>query len=415
MVSNKTKTGVNFKLLVNSIKQTHGALQQSAVNAINLSLSVRNWLIGYYIVEYEQKGADRAKYGERLLEMLAKKLDDKSLSKGNLKLFRQFYVHYPQIGQTVSAQLKQMAFSSTQIGQSLTGQLKSAGKSQRLIGQSMTGQLKLPPPIAEIKNSKKQSGAILQTVSAEFITPDLMVPPDKLISKLSFTHLTELFPVTDPLKRTFYEMECIKGNWSVRQLRRQINSLYYERSGMSKNPAKLSMLLAKDAEAQQPADVVKSVYAFEFLGLKNREVVEESDLETALLDHLQEFFLEMGHGFCLEGRQKKILIGNQHYFIDLVFYHRILKCHILLDLKTDGFNHINAGQLNSYIGYYKNEVMRKDDNPPVGILLVTDKNDALVQYATAGMDKRLFVSKYLVELPGKQELEDFVRLELKKL
>jgi len=141
--------------------------------------------------------------------------------------------------------------------------------------------------------------------------------------------------------------------------------------------------------------------------------VEESDLETALLDHLQEFMMEMGHGFCLEARQKKILIGDEYFFVDLVFYHRILKCHVLVELKVEDFNHHNIGQLNTYVNYYKAEVMQTDDNPTVGILLVTQKNNALVEYATAGMDNQLFVSKYLVELPKKEELEEFIVNEMK--
>lgn len=152
-----------------------------------------------------------------------------------------------------------------------------------------------------------------------------------------------------------------------------------------------------------------------FLGYKPKEVVEEHDLETALLDHLQEFLLELGHGFCFEARQQKILIGDEYFFIDLVFYHRILKCHVLIDLKIEEFNHVNAGQLNTYLNYYKKEVSEKTDNPPVGILLVTNKNEALVEYATAGMDNKLFVSKYLVQLPSKEQLQQFVKNELKQL
>lgn len=144
-------------------------------------------------------------------------------------------------------------------------------------------------------------------------------------------------------------------------------------------------------------------------------MVEESDLETALLTHLQEFLLELGHGFCFEARQKKILIGDEYYFIDLVFYHRILKCHVLIDLKVEPFNHQNAGQLNTYLNYYKKEMAEPADNPPVGILLVTDKNTALVEYATAGMDNALFVSKYLVHLPDAAQLQQFVQNELKQL
>ncbi len=207
----------------------------------------------------------------------------------------------------------------------------------------------------------------------------------------------------------------MKGTWSVRELKRQINSLYFERSGLSKSPEKLSAMIAEKAEPLVPADIIKSVYTFEFLGLYAKDVVEEHDLETALLDHLQEFILELGRGFCFEARQQKILIGDEYFFIDLVFYHRILKCHVLLELKIDEFTHTNAGQLNTYLNYYKAEVTQPGDNPPVGILLVTNKNNTLVEYATAGMDNKLFVSKYLVQLPGKKQLEDFVSEELKKL
>lgn len=139
---------------------------------------------------------------------------------------------------------------------------------------------------------------------------------------------------------------------------------------------------------------------FDFLNLPDYRSIDESDLETALLDHLQEFLLELGHGFCFEARQKKILIGDEYSFIDLVFYRRILKCHVLIDLKVEKFSHANTGQLNTYLNYYKKEVAEPTDNPPVGILLVTDKNNALGEYATAGMDNRLFVSTYLVHLPG---------------
>lgn len=221
--------------------------------------------------------------------------------------------------------------------------------------------------------------------------------------------------VDDPLKRTFYEIECIKGGWSVRELKRQINSLYFERSGLSKNPGLLSEKLKKTINPRQPKDIIKNIYAFEFLGLPAKDAVEESDLEQALLDHLQHFLLEMGHGFCLETRQKRILIGEEYFFIDLVFYHRILKCHVLVDLKVEQFQHANAGQLNTYLNFYKDQVKEESDNPPVGILLVTHKNEALAEYATAGMDQNLFIQKYLIELPSKKQLEDFIINELHKL
>jgi predicted nuclease of restriction endonuclease-like (RecB) superfamily len=215
----------------------------------------------------------------------------------------------------------------------------------------------------------------------------LFVPGDKILAKLSYTHIEQLLGIDKPLKRTFYEMECIKGAWSVRELKRQINSLYFERSGLSKNPEKLAKLVQQKIKPKQSADIIKNIYAFEFLDLPIKEIVEESDLEKALLDNLQDFIVELGYGFCFEARQKRILIGEKYYFIDLVFYHRILKCHVIIDLKTGEFEHGDIGQLNTYLNFFREEISEPDDNLPVGILLVAEKDQALVKYATAGMDK----------------------------
>lgn len=376
---------MNFELLVNTIQQTHSTLQQSALKSINKHLTIRNWLVGFYIVEFEQKGEDRATYGEKLLPELAKSINIKGLSVTNLKLNRQFYNTYPQISQTVSDQLKQLGFSNSPIRQLATD---------------------------ELQNKENQLLAIVQPANAQSITDDLQVPPDKLINRLSFSHFTLLLPITNPLKRTFYEIECIKGNWSVEELKRQINSLYFERSGMSSNPEKLSRFVQEKSELLTPTDIIKSPFTFEFLGLKAKDVVYESDLEQALIDHLEEFLLELGHGFCFEAKQKRITIGEKYYFIDLVFYHRILKCHILIDLKMKEVEHENIGQLKTHINYYKKNISQTGDNPPVGLLLVTENNKALVEYAVADTDQQLFVSKYVLELPTTQQLEEFIRKEL---
>lgn len=210
-------------------------------------------------------------------------------------------------------------------------------------------------------------------------------------------------------------MECIKGTWSVRELKRQIASLYFERSGLSKDPKKTADSGPQSTRPQVASDIIKNVYAFEFLDLPTRAIVEESDLEAALLDHLQQFILEMGNGFCLEGRQKRILIGETYYFIDLVFYHRLLRCHVLVELKIGAFDHADTGQLNTYLNFYRMELAEPDDNPPVGILLVAEKDHALVKYATAGMDENLFIQKYMVKLPSKHNLEQYIENELKSI
>lgn len=368
---------MKFDKLTNVILQTHLSFQQQAVKAINSTLTLRNWMIGYYIVAFEQHGEERAKYGESLLDKLSDSINVAGLGARSLKLFRQFYLVYPQIVQTVSAQSYLINNQPIRIDWTPSDQFQLENAPMHRLGADAT-----------------------------------WLPPEKLLSNLSFSHFAELLVVKDPEKRAFYELECIKGGWGVRELKRQINSLYYERSGMSKSPAKLSAMVAEKAVADHPATIIKSVYTFEFLGLKAKDVVEENDLETALLDHLQEFMLEMGNGFCFEARQKKILIGNEYFFVDIVFYHRILKCHVLVELKVEEFNHNNIGQLNTYVNYYKTVVKQPDDNPPVGILLVTDKNSALVEFATAGIDNQLFVSKYLVELPAKENLQAFIQNEI---
>jgi predicted nuclease of restriction endonuclease-like (RecB) superfamily len=377
------KKALNFEALVAEIEQTHQHFQQQAVKAVNMSLTIRNYLIGFYIVEFEQNGEDRAAYGLKLLDSLAAKLSIKGLVSAEISRCRQFYFCYPQILGALTQEFKNL------VPQHILGTL------------SQESNMGVEPSIME--SSKLQS-----------TKSNLYVPGEKLLSKLSFSHLVELIKIQDHLKRTFYEIECIKGTWSVRALKRQINSLYFERSGMSAKPELLSEITQQKAETANPTDVVKSVYAFEFLGLKTKDALEESDLETALLDHLQDFMMEMGHGFCLEARQKKMLIGDEYFFIDLVFYHRILKCHVLVELKVEDFNHHNIGQLNTYVNYYKAKVMQTDDNPTVGILLVTNKNNALVEFATAGIDNHLFVSKYLLELPKKEQLEAFINNELLK-
>jgi predicted nuclease of restriction endonuclease-like (RecB) superfamily len=361
---------LNLDAITNGIEQLDGALKQSANRAINRHLTVRNWLIGYYIIQYEQHGEDRAKYGQKTTVALAKKLNNKGFSQRTLELYRLFYSMYPALNEPIRA------FMSENISQSVIAKMTT-----------------LALPMTLPASSDSTPSQISQTLSAKSAN-DLALAPEKLLNKLNFSHFALLVSIESPLKRLFYEVECIKGTWSVRELKRQISSLYYERSGYSEQPEKLSDLTHRAiAKSDKHPAITKDVYAFEFLGLPEHLAVEEEDLETALLNHLQQFILEMGYGFCLEGRQKRILIGDEYFFVDLVLYHRILKCHVLVELKVGEFFHENAGQLNAYLNYYRKEVMEQDDNPPVGLLLVTDRNEALVQYATAGMDEQLFVKQ----------------------
>lgn len=246
-------------------------------------------------------------------------------------------------------------------------------------------------------------------------SPQLHVSPAQLTAQLSYSHIEMLVDIENDLKRAFYEIECMRGNWSVRELKRQIGSLYYERSGLSKDKKRLAELVRASAEASEPRLAIRDPYVFEFLGIKSKEVIGESDLEDVLLDKLHDFLLELGHGFCFEARQKRILIGKKPGYVDLVFYHRVLKCHVLIELKVAEFNHEHLGQLNTYVSWYRKNIMSEGDNLPVGILLCTQKEHVLVEYALAGMDNRLFVSKYQLELPKKDEMERFLEEQMKEI
>ena len=370
----------DFSALVTAIRQVDEHLAVQAGKAVNVCLTLRNWLIGLYIADFELHGADRARYGDNLLEELSKELRAQGVSNaGRRQIYNylSFYRTYPQIVRTVPAQSRYLI-------------------PHHVGGWTVGSRLR----IGEGK---------VRTVSAQ-----LAVPPEKLLNSLSYSHFELLVGLDEPLKRAFYEVECTRGNWSVRELKRQIASLYYERSGLSRDKNALAQLAQVDAEKAEPRLAVRDPYIFEFLGIKSREVMSESDLEDALLDKLQEFLLELGHGFCFEARQKRILIGRTHGFIDLVLYHRILKCHVLVELKVDEFKHEYLGQLNTYVQWYRKNVMAQDDNPPVGILLCTQKDHTLVEYALAGMDDRLFVSKYQVQLPKKEEIQHFLQQRVRE-
>ena len=370
MKNDSSPTGkMNFNELVQIVQQTHSELLIQASKAVNASLTLRNWLIGYYIHEYELNGSDRAEYGKKLIERLAESLKNiPRTQKRELNRYRLFYKTYPQIGES------------------------------------------LPPRLKNISNSE----FLISTLPKEETLSPQCIKPFELIGKLSFSHFDLLVAIDDIAKRAFYEIECIQGHWSVRELKRQINSLYYELSGLSVDKEKLSELAHNSAEQSQPQLAMRDPYIFEFLGLKAREVMSESHLEDELLSHIEEFLLELGHGFCFEARQKRILIGESDYFIDLVFYHRILKCHILVELKLSEFSHENIGQLNTYVNWYKKNIMADGDNPPIGILLCTNKDQALMEYALAGMDEQLFVSKYKLELPNKEDMQKFIEDKLRE-
>lgn len=380
------KKEISFDALVSQIQTTEQALQNNARVVINRHVTAKAWLTGYYIVEYEQNGSDRAKYGEKLIPELSQRLGKKRYAVSTLKLYRQFFQPYPMLSTEIALFVRE----NFPIWQSPISQLeltdKTGRKSQSLISQSCG-------------------------INKDGARDDIKVSPEKLFNNLSFTHFSAILHVKDPLQRTFYEMMTIRGTWSVRELQRQIDSNYYVRSGWSKKPELLESLVNEKAEAATIQTDLKSPYVFEFLGLKAKDVWEESDLESAIIEHLQGFILELGMGFCFEARQQKMLIDDRYYKADLVFYHRILKRHVIIELKAHRLDYTDIAQLNMYLGYWRKNVMLQDDNEPIGILMCTEVGQEMAEYATIGVDPNLLISKYKLELPSQERITEFLRRE----
>ena len=300
---------------------------------------------------------------------MAERVNKRGINETLLKVSRAFYLNYPHI------------------------KFYLEGKSATPSHQSTS----ISPTVSD------ESSEISAMMSHQFITP-----AEQIISQLSFSHIREIMTVNDSFARFFYETECMRCCWSVKELRRQISSNLYFRAGVSRKP---ELLLANTRINSTPALSIKDPFSFEFLDLRP-EAFTETDLENALITHLQDFLLEMGKGFCFEARQKRMLIDDEYYFADLVFYNRILHCNVIIELKDDEFRHADLSQLNAYVSYFREHEMNEGDNPPVGILLCTRKGEKMVEYALAGMDNNLFVSTYMLSLPDKQILRDFLMREI---
>ncbi|MEO0190957.1 MAG: PDDEXK nuclease domain-containing protein [candidate division WOR-3 bacterium] len=226
-----------------------------------------------------------------------------------------------------------------------------------------------------------------------------------LSGKLSWSHYVELLGVSGDLARSFYEKQCIRENWSVRELKRQINSMLFERIALSKNRKGVLKLAKRGQIIEKEEDIIKDPYVLEFLKIPEKYQYTERELEKRLIDNLQMFLLELGKGFAFVSRQYRITLNNTHFYVDLVFYHTILKCFVLIDLKVGKITHQDIGQMNLYLNYFKSEVNSDSDNMPVGILLGAEKDNILVEYALGGISNKLFVSRYRLYLPEKRELQ----------
>lgn len=363
---------MNFDHLVELCRLTHEEMQKQAVRAVDLTLVVRNWLFGRYIVEYEQQGADRANYGAGLMEALTSRLKPigiKGVSATRLRLYRTFYREYGDIQPPLS-------------GESATAVLPATIQP--------TPSVELPP--------------------AEGTAAELVKSVQSLVRRfqLGWSHYVELLTIESPDERRFYEIEATANHWSVRELQRQIASSLYERLALSRDKEEIRRLATDGQIVEKAADLIKNPLVLEFLGLAERPHYSEDELESAIIDQLESFLLELGKGFLFEARQKRFTFDNDHFFVDLVFYNRLLRCYVLIDLKRDKLTHQDLGQMQMYVNYFDRHVKLPDELPTIGIVLCHRKNDALVEL-TLPENANIFASKYQLYLPSKEELK--ARLE----
>lgn len=322
-----------YENLIENISSLLERARQKAVTAVNDILVQTYWEVGNYIVEYEQKGEEKATYGSNLLETLSQALtlrQGRGFSKSNLVYMRLFYLKYPK-SETVSHQL-------------------------------------------------------------------------------GWSHYFELLKVEEDLARSFYEKQCLREKWSVRELKRQINSLLFERIALSKDKEGVLELSRKGQLVEKPADAIKDPYVLEFLDLEESPQYSETEVEEQIISKLKDFLLELGRDFLFVSRQKRITVGNRHYHIDLVLYHRLLQCFVLVDVKVGELTHADTGQMDFYLSYYKKEEQREGENEPIGLILCAAKNHEFAKYVLADK-KNMFASEYKVKLPSENVLKE----KLKKL
>lgn len=348
------------------------AARTQAARSVNTAQVVANWLVGREIVEDEQQGKRRAGYGARVLAELSLRLTaalGRGYSVDSLEAFRQFYIDYPLL-------------------------------------ISETASRKLVAPFVDSNNS--------DTLSRNSAVVDWT--PGVLHANLSWSHYRHLLRVGRVQARAFYEIEAIRNAWSVRELSRQTASLLYDRLAKSKDQKGLMRLAVKGHEVVQPIDALKDPVVMEFLGLPASPKLIESELEQALVSNLQTFLLELGKGFAFVSRQERITVDGDHFYIDLVFYHTVLKCYVLIDLKVGKLTHGDLGQLQFYVNYFDSERRTEGDNPTLGLILCPDKNDAVVRYTLGEQQARnIFSSRYQLHLPTEEELQQELRRELRYL
>ncbi len=380
----------------------------STARVVNQVLVATYWQVGHYIVENEQGGSHRAEYGTELLTRLSKDLTKqfgRGFSRASLQNMRSFYLAW-EICQTLSGKFE----ARVRLPQELTKKCEKLQKPSAILeirstvsgelGTQLAGQkVQTWSGISEIWQTVSANSEISPTLSAKFDSSLLTAFP------LSWSQYVRLMSVEKPHARAFYESEAIRGGWSVRQLDRQIGTQFFERTSSSKQQA--AMLTRgqkpKPEDVILPDDEIRDPYLLEFLNLKDE--YSESELEDALVKHLETFMLELGAGFTFVARQKRIRIGTEWYRIDLLLYHRRLRCLVVLDLKIGKYTHADAGQMSLYLTYAREHLMEPSENEPVGIILCSDKDDAVVHYSMGSINARVFASKYMTELPDVETLQ----------
>lgn len=356
---NNNKTPLNpennfFQEVITIVKSS----QQQLLRTVNQTLVTTYYEIGRKIVEEEQNSNQRAEYGRYLIQSLSNKLTQefgKGFSIRNLEQMRRFYQVFT-IPQTLSAELEN-------------------SKSESL---------------SRIFDIKQKT----QTLTSQF--------------KLSWSHYIFLSSMDDKLERNFYEIESIKHNWSVRELKRQYNSALFARLSLSRDKEEVLKLAKEGQIIEKPKDLIKDPYILEFLGLAEKAQYSEEELETEIIDKLESFLMELGHGFTFVARQKRISFDEKHFYIDLVFYNRILKCFVLIDLKIGELKHQDLGQMQMYVNYYDREMRLEDENKTIGIILCQNKSDLLVEYSLPEENNQIFASKYKTVLPTVEEFKKII-------
>jgi predicted nuclease of restriction endonuclease-like (RecB) superfamily len=377
--------------LYDRVRQILESARSTVSRSVNSTQVAANWLIGEQIVEEEQNGKFRAGYGKQVLQELSTKLQTEygnGYAVDNLELFRRFYREYPALIPDAVRRISGVSEKSDALRRISRNTEKASQVSNSIPFAS----------VAEIGHAVR--GQSWKT--------------GQMHPSLSWTHYRRLLRVQKPEARAFYEIESIQNNWAARELERQICSLLYERLALSRDKKGLMRLATKGQEVQKPGDIFKDPVVIEFTGLPESPKLVETDLETALINNLQSFLLELGKGFAFVARQERLTLDGDHFYIDLVFYHTILKCYVIIDLKTGKLTHQDLGQLQLYVNYYDREKRTAGDNPTLGLILCADKNDAVVRYTLGDAQQKIFASKYKLFVPSVAELQAEIKREVRE-